>query len=105
MSGFSFQAPADVPLFNPCPGPDTGPCLKPASGCSNGTDAHAARQDRGCRLPLGAESESTNLNLTSWLGNWELDVAVHHEPFARAMEQMFLEDLSHATEVVLTASR
>ena len=45
---------------------------------------------------------STNLNLTSWIGNWELDVAVEHEPFAAAMEQMYLEDLSHATEVVLT---
>ena len=46
---------------------------------------------------------STNLNVTSWIGNWELDVAVHHPPFAVAMEQMYLEDLSHATEVVLTA--
>ena len=45
---------------------------------------------------------STNLNVTSWIGNWELDVAVHHAPFAAAMEQMYLEDLSHATEVVLT---
>jgi cardiolipin synthase len=48
---------------------------------------------------------STNLNLTSWIGNWELDVAVHHEPFAVAMEEMYLEDLSRATEVVLTARR
>jgi cardiolipin synthase len=46
---------------------------------------------------------STNLNVTSWIGNWELDVAVHHPPFAEAMEQMYLEDLSRATEVVLTA--
>jgi cardiolipin synthase A/B len=46
---------------------------------------------------------STNLNLTSWIGNWELDVTVQHEPFAAAMEQMYLEDLSYATEVVLTA--
>lgn len=47
---------------------------------------------------------STNLNLTSWIGNWELDVAVQDEPFAAAMEQMYLEDVSHATEVVLTAT-
>jgi cardiolipin synthase A/B len=45
---------------------------------------------------------STNLNVTSWIGNWELDVAVHHAPFAATMEQMYLGDLSHATEVVLT---
>ncbi|HUE89144.1 MAG TPA: phospholipase D-like domain-containing protein, partial [Vicinamibacterales bacterium] len=48
---------------------------------------------------------STNLNLTSWIGNWELDVAVEDEPFAKAMEAMYLDDLLHATEVVLTARR
>jgi cardiolipin synthase A/B len=48
---------------------------------------------------------STNLNLTGWLGNWELDVAVEDEPFAKAMEAMYLDDLSHATEVVLTRRR
>jgi cardiolipin synthase len=48
---------------------------------------------------------STNLNLTSWIGNWELDVAVEDEAFAKAMEEMYLDDLSHATEVVLTARR
>jgi cardiolipin synthase len=45
---------------------------------------------------------STNLNLASWLGNWELDVAVEDEGFAAAMEAMFLEDLTRATEIVLT---
>jgi cardiolipin synthase A/B len=45
---------------------------------------------------------STNLNLASWLGNWELDVAVEDEGFASAMEAMFLEDLTHATEIVLS---
>jgi cardiolipin synthase len=48
---------------------------------------------------------STNLNLTGWLGNWELDVAVEDEPFAKAMEAMYLDDLSQATEVVLTGRR
>jgi cardiolipin synthase len=46
---------------------------------------------------------STNLNLASWLGNWELDVAVEDEFFARSMEVMFLEDLERATEIVLSA--
>ncbi len=45
---------------------------------------------------------STNLNISSWLGNYELDVAVEDEPFARAMEQMYMEDLSHSTEIVLS---
>ena len=46
---------------------------------------------------------STNLNLTSWIGNWELDVAIEDGPFAQGMEAMYLDDLSRATEVVLTA--
>jgi cardiolipin synthase len=48
---------------------------------------------------------STNLNVTSWLGNWELDVAVEDEAFARKMEAMYEDDLKHATEVVLSARR
>ena len=48
---------------------------------------------------------STNLNITSWLGNWELDVAVEDETFARKMEAMYEEDLQHATEVVLSPRR
>jgi cardiolipin synthase len=45
---------------------------------------------------------SSNLNVTSWIGNWELDVAVEDEPFAHAMQEMYLEDLTRATEIVLS---
>jgi cardiolipin synthase len=45
---------------------------------------------------------STNLNIASWMENYELDVVVENEPFARAMEDMYLEDLTHATEIVLS---
>jgi cardiolipin synthase len=48
---------------------------------------------------------STNLNLTSWLGNWELDVAVEDEDFAREMEDMYLDDLDRSTEIVLSAKK
>jgi len=48
---------------------------------------------------------STNLNLTSWLGNWELDVIVEDQRFARKMEVMYEEDLSHATEIVIGLRR
>jgi cardiolipin synthase len=48
---------------------------------------------------------STNLNLSSWLGNYELDVAVEDLRFARAMEEMYEEDLANATEIVLDARR
>ena len=32
---------------------------------------------------------STNLNPSSWLGNWELDVSIEDETFARQMEAMY----------------
>ncbi|MGH8008552.1 MAG: phospholipase D-like domain-containing protein, partial [Candidatus Binatia bacterium] len=48
---------------------------------------------------------STNLNLSSWMGNWELDVAVEDSHFAQAMAEMFLQDLEHSTEIVLSARR
>jgi cardiolipin synthase A/B len=44
---------------------------------------------------------STNLNPASWLGNWELDVVVEDEPFGRAMEAMYVDDLANATEILL----
>lgn len=44
---------------------------------------------------------STNLNIASWMGNYELDVAVENDTFGRAMEEMYLDDLEHATEIVL----
>ncbi|HHO74837.1 MAG TPA: cardiolipin synthase B [Deltaproteobacteria bacterium] len=48
---------------------------------------------------------STNLNISSWLGNYELDVAVEDQTFARSMEEMYLEDLSRSTEIVLGRRR
>jgi cardiolipin synthase len=44
---------------------------------------------------------STNLNIASWLGNYELDVAIEDDGFARAMQDMYEHDLTHATELVL----
>jgi cardiolipin synthase len=48
---------------------------------------------------------STNLNISSWLGNYELDAVVEDELFALEMEEMYLQDLTNATEVVLDARR
>jgi cardiolipin synthase A/B len=48
---------------------------------------------------------STNLNIASWMGNWELDVVAEDEDFASQMQAMYLDDLSHATEIVLTPKR
>ena len=43
---------------------------------------------------------STNLNLNSWVGNWELDAAIEDEDIARIMEEQYERDLEHATEIV-----
>jgi cardiolipin synthase len=46
---------------------------------------------------------SSDLNLQSWIGNWELDVTIEDRGFGAAMERLFERDLSNATEVVLHA--
>lgn len=48
---------------------------------------------------------STNLNVASWLTNWELDVLITDAGFAQQMEEMYLADIAHATEVVLDPAR
>lgn len=45
---------------------------------------------------------STNLNIASWFGNYELDVLVEDTDFGRQMQEMFLEDLKNATEIILS---
>ncbi len=46
---------------------------------------------------------STNLNLASWIGNYELDVALEDAGCAAQMQAMYEEDLCNATEIVLGA--
>jgi cardiolipin synthase len=48
---------------------------------------------------------SSNLNLASLLGNYELDVAIDSRAVAAEMERMYLADLTNATEVVLSHDR
>jgi cardiolipin synthase A/B len=48
---------------------------------------------------------STNLNVASWMGNWELDVTVEDEDFAKQMEEMYCRDLEGSTEIVLSERR
>jgi len=45
---------------------------------------------------------STNLNVTSWIGNYELDIAIEDSAFAEEMEAMYEDDLAHATEILLS---
>jgi cardiolipin synthase A/B len=48
---------------------------------------------------------STNLNLASWIGNYELDVAIEDMHIARQLADMYESDLEHATEIVLDRRR
>jgi len=48
---------------------------------------------------------SSNMNITSWFGNWELDVAIEDEGFGRQMMEMYGRDLENSTEVVLKARK
>ena len=48
---------------------------------------------------------STNLNVASWMGNWELDVTIEDEGFAHKMEEMYCRDLEHSTEIVISERR
>ena len=48
---------------------------------------------------------SSNLNIASWIGNWELDVAVNDRGFAEEMAAMYLDDLDNAAEIVLSEAR
>lgn len=44
---------------------------------------------------------STNMNIASWFGNYELDVLIEDKSFGERMEHMYLRDLENATEIVL----
>jgi len=50
---------------------------------------------------LWARVGSTNLNISSWMGNYELDAAIEDKFFAQSMEDMYQEDLQSATEILL----
>ena len=45
---------------------------------------------------------SSNLNVASWMGNCELDIAVEDTDFAESMERQYESDLQNATEIVLS---
>ncbi|MCZ7564782.1 MAG: phospholipase D-like domain-containing protein [Burkholderiales bacterium] len=64
----------------------------------NGTMLHAKTAVADRRW---ARIGSTNLNIASWLHNYELDVAVENADCAVAVAQMYEEDLERATEIVL----
>jgi cardiolipin synthase len=94
----------DIPLLRPVSRAGYRPLLEAGVRVFewNGTMLHAKTAVADGHW---ARVGSTNLNLASWLGNCELDAVVEDEIFARAMEDMYLQDLTHATEVVLDAKQ
>ncbi len=93
---------SDVPIVSPLSRAGYRPLLEAGVRVFewNGSMMHAKTAVADGRW---ARVGSTNLNVTSWLGNRELDVIVEDEPFAKQMEAMFADDLGNATEVVLDA--
>jgi cardiolipin synthase len=45
---------------------------------------------------------STNLNIASWMGNWELDIVIEDEGVGPDIETMYTRDLERSTELVLS---
>ena len=68
----------------------------------NGTMVHSKTAIADSRW---ARIGSTNLNVNSWFGNWELDVAVEDEGVAGTLAAHYLEDLDRSTEIVLQTYR
>jgi len=48
---------------------------------------------------------SSNLNIASWLNNYEIDIAAEDEGFAGQLAAQYERDLEHATEIVLSPRR
>jgi cardiolipin synthase A/B len=94
----------DIPLLRPLTRAGYRPLLEAGVRIFewNGTMLHAKTAVADGRW---ARVGSTNLNISSWFGNCELDAVVEDESFARSMEEMYLEDLENATEVVLYRRR
>ena len=65
----------------------------------NGTMLHAKT---AVADGLWSRVGSTNLNLASWMSNYELDVAIEDAAFARTMAAQYERDLARSTEIVLT---
>ncbi|UXI66666.1 phospholipase D-like domain-containing protein [Tahibacter amnicola] len=54
---------------------------------------------------LWARVGSSNLNIASWMGNCEIDLAIEDRAFAQKMEEQFVRDLEQSTEIVLKPAR
>lgn len=95
---------SDIPILSPLSRSTYRPLLEAGVRVFewNGTMLHAKTAVADGRW---ARVGSTNLNLASFIGNYELDVAVEDEGFAAAMERQYRDDLLLSTEIVLQRRR
>jgi cardiolipin synthase A/B len=67
-----------------------------------GTMLHAKTAVSDC---CWARVGSSNLNIASWIGNYEMDAVIEDETVATSLEAMYLADLDYSTEIVLRPRR
>lgn len=91
---------SDLPLVNRLSRAGYGPLLEAGVRVFewNGSMLHAKTAVADGRW---ARVGSTNLNIASFISNYELDVALEDVSVAQEMERIFTADLENATEIVL----
>jgi cardiolipin synthase len=94
----------DIPILRPLSQAGYRPLLEAGVRVFewNGPMMHAKTAVADGRL---GRVGSSNLNIASWLGNYELDAVIEDPAFADTMVQSYLDDLTHSTEVVLHERR
>ena len=92
---------SDIPALSPLSRAQYRPLLEAGVRVFewNGTMLHAKTAVADRRW---SRVGSTNLNLASWMSNYELDVAIEDATFAEQMAWQYEADLARSTEIVLT---
>jgi cardiolipin synthase A/B len=95
---------SDIPLLRPLSQSGYRPLLEAGIRVFEwkGTMLHAKTAVSDC---CWARVGSSNLNIASWVGNYELDAVIEDERFAATLEAMYLADLDRSTEIVLRPRR
>jgi cardiolipin synthase len=95
---------SDIPILRPLSQAGYRPLLEAGVRVFewNGSMMHAKTAVADGRW---ARVGSSNLNIASWMGNYELDAVVEDESFALAMERMYMGDIESTTEIVLQPGR
>ena len=94
----------DLPLVSPLSRAGYRPLLEAGVRVFewNGSMIHAKTAVADGRW---ARVGSSNLNLSSFIGNYELDVAIEDVSVGQAMEEVYLRDLAQSTEITLSGHR